>query len=393
MGDGERRPPADAEIPSAFATRKANTSTPPPKWRPVDEPPARSYTPILVAVSAAAAIAGVAIVVLALNGYLGPADDTDMTAEVAALRAEIATLQQAQPDQDMAPLRQQVLALEQSVSELTARAPSGGSDAVLTELQGRVAALQEAGATGGSTAALEARLNELGEEVAGLRNAVPGDATSMEASLVPLRQEIEALSARIDRMPNDERVATIETKLNEMSERIGAASALAPAVAADALAAALDSGRPFSSELAALKSLGIDTEAIDGLTPQAGAGLPTLAELRSSFEAALGSVALNPPIPEQAGAIDRLFQSARSLVEVRPVHPTAGSDPAAVIARIRGALEAGDLETALAEWATLPDTIKTPTADWAKQAQARLQADDLAATVRTDALSRLGVGQ
>ena len=85
--------------------------------------------------------------------------------------------------------------------------------------------------------------------------------------------------------------------------------------------------------------------------------------------------------------------SARGLVEVRPAHPTAGSDPAAIVARIRGALAAGDLKSALAEWATLPDPIKAPTADWAKKAEARVAAEDLVARVRRAALSALGAGR
>ncbi len=48
--------------------------------------------------------------------------------------------------------------------------------------------------------------------------------------------------------------------------------------------------------------------------------------------------------------MDRLMQSARGLVDVRPAHPTEGADPAAVVTRIRGALDAGDLKTALSEW-------------------------------------------
>ena len=67
---------------------------------------------------------------------------------------------------------------------------------------------------------------------------------------------------------------------------------------------------------------------------------------------------------------------------MRPAHPTEGTDPGAIVARIRGALDAGDLKRALDEWNTLPDTIKTPTADWARQAEARAKADDLVAQVQ-----------
>jgi hypothetical protein len=51
------------------------------------------------------------------------------------------------------------------------------------------------------------------------------------------------------------------------------------------------------------------------------------------------------------------------------------------------------LKTALAERETLPDEIKTATAKWASDAAARLQADELTAKIRAEALARLSAGQ
>ena len=108
---------------------------------------------------------------------------------------------------------------------------------------------------------------------------------------------------------------------------------------------------------------------------------------------AIATTDLTPTAPATTGTIDRLWQSAQGLVDVRPAHPTEGTDPGAIVARIRGALDAGDLKRALEEWNTLPDAIKTPTADWARQVEARAKADDLVAAVRSEALSKLGAGQ
>ena len=155
------------------------------------------------------------------------------------------------------------------------------------------------------------------------------------------------------------------------------------------LRAALDAGRSFESELAALKALGADAQAIDALAPHAETGLPTIAALRAEFDQAMDQVALATPIPENTGTINRLLESARGLVEVRPAHPTEGNNPGAIVARIRGALAAGNLKAAFAEWNALPDTIKAPTSDWAKAVEARAAADDLVAQVRAAALSGL----
>ena len=92
---------------------------------------------------------------------------------------------------------------------------------------------------------------------------------------------------------------------------------------------------------------------------------------------------------EDANVLNRLFGSARNLVEVRPANPTAGEDPGSVVARISGALRVGDLKTALSEWNTLPEEIRTATSEWARTAETRMIADDLVARLRGAALSRL----
>lgn len=398
---GERTSQAEAEIPSAFATRKANASAPPPpKWRPVAEPPPpRPFAPFLIASLAGGAVVALAVVALAVSGVFERGGDAETPTEIAALKGEIAKLQQAKSDDGLAALGQQVSLLENTVAALSARPQPATSDAALGDLLNRVAALEQSGASLG-TAELEKRVTELADAVATLKSAQPADGASVESALQPLSQQVQELSTRlqevasaVEKASTEDRVTALEAKLDEVASRIELASALAPAVAADALAAALDSGRPFSNELAAVKSFGIGEADAEALAPQAATGLPTLAQLRATFEAAMESAELATPIPAETGTFDRLIQSARGLVEVRPVRPTAGTDPAAMVARIRGALAAGDLRTALAEWEALPDTIKAATTDWQKQAEMRLKADDLAASVRTSALSRLGAGE
>lgn len=397
----EEKPRAAEEIPSAFATRKPGASAPPPRWRLIDEPPPpRRFAPFLLAALAGAAIVAIAVIVMAFTGYFPTRSGAGISAEIEALRSDVAKLQQANPDESLTALEQQVAAIDKKIGDVAAAAPAGASNEALAELQSRFEALEQAVSAGASAASLEPRLTELANEIAALRNAAPADAASLETTLAPIREpldamsaQLDALSARVDAVPSEDRIAAIETNLNEASRKIDLAAALAPAVIADALAAALDSGLPFSGELAALKSIGIGADAAEQLAAVAETGLPTMAELRSGFEAAIDSTDLTPTAPEQTGTIDRLWQSAQSLVEVRPARPTEGTQPTAVIARIRGALAAGDLKSALAEWNALPDPIKTPIADWAGQVEARLQADDLAAAVRAEALAQLGAGQ
>jgi hypothetical protein len=278
---------------------------------------------------------------------------------------------------------------------------------VLKDLQDRLAAIEAAPRPPGSPTNLEPRISALAQDIAALKSSVPPDTASLQSDLAALHRQLDAISANVDKLPREDRIAAIEAKLGETGNKledttkkldetaqgIDNAAALAPVVAADALQAALDSGRPFQSELTALKSLGVDAATVDALAPPAQAGLPTLADLRARFEQVIASIPLETPVPDNTSAIDRLLQSAQSLVTVRPTHPVAGNDPGAIVARIRGALAAGDLKSALGQWDTLPNTIKTATADWAKLARARVAADDLVAEVRSTALSKLGAGR
>jgi hypothetical protein len=392
---------AGQEIPSAFATRKSGTGGPPPKWRPIDDPPPprRSFAPILAGAIAGAAVAAIIVIALVLSGYLSPKSDDGLSAEIEALKGEVASLKQAGPDDGLASLQQQVAALEQKVGAAPA-SPAGPTEAQLKDVQDRVAALEQGGGEAGSVDKLKAQLAKLTEDIAALKNAVPADAASLESALVPVRERLDQLSTRIDELstevdaaPGEERVAAIEGKVDATAQKIDLAAALAPAVIADALDAAIGSGRPFSNELSALKNLGIGGDSVEQLGPDAEAGVATFAELRVDFDSQIAATDLTPTAPETTGTIDRLWQSAQGLVTVRPSHPTEGADPGAIVARIRGALDAGDLKRALKEWNTLPDTIKTPTSEWAGRAEARVKADDLVAAVRSEALSKLGAGQ
>ena len=398
-----RAGPTGPEIPSAFATRKTASSSSPPKWRPIDDPPPppqRTFGAILMAGIAGAAIGAIVVVGLLVSGLLPPKSDDGVAAEVAVLKAEVASLKQATPNDGVASLQQQVTALEQKVAESASAPPSGATDAQLKELQDRLAALEQTAGQSASTDELETQVSKLAQDLATLRSATPADAASLESSLTPIRGELDQLSTRIDELsakidaaPAEDRIAGIETKLDGTAKKVDLAAALAPAVIADALDAAIDSGRPFSAELAALKSLAIGGDSVEQLATDAETGVATLAALRSDFETAIAATDLTPIAPETTGTIDRLWQSAQGLVDVRPAHPTEGANPSAIIARIRAALDAGDLKRAIDEWNALPDTIKTPTSDWARQVEARIKADDLVASVRSEALSRLGAGQ
>jgi hypothetical protein len=234
------------------------------------------------------------------------------------------------------------------------------------------------------------RVEELAGRLGALEARPPVDLSGLEAAIADLRGQQEQLSGRLEAAPKEDRIAALEASLTETSRKTELASALGPAVAADALGSALISGVPFAAELAALRTLGMDEAVLATLEPYAVSGLPTLMELRSSFETRIAEADLSVPVPAGAGTLDRLVQSARSLVDVRPADPVPGGEPAAVVTRIRAALDGGDLRAALGEWNALPERVKASMPHWARVVEARAAADDVVARLRSEALSRLG---
>jgi len=398
QGREEREQSVAAENPAGEPDEEPEPREPEPAAAPASAAPAPKgdgsaalFVPLLVAAAMGGVVVALVVVLLARGGFFLPPPDTsstDIQAEMTTLKDDVAALKEASTGDPVAPLRQEIANLRQSVAALEDREPVPASDTTaLTDLEGR--------------------LSTLSDEVAALKSAPPGDSTAVTSEVATLRTDLDQLSAKLNSAPSEDRIAALETKLDALSTKVDEANAkitaarakiddaaaLAPSVAADALSAALQAGRPFEAELAALRKLGVDASTLDGLAPHAASGLPTLASLRAKFEAEIATVDLATPIPEGTGVMDRLVKSARGLIEVRPAHPTEGADPAAVVTRVRAALDAGDLKAALAEWDTLPADAKSATADFAGDATARRDAEALVAKLRVDALSRLEAGQ
>ena len=366
----------------------------------------------------------------ALRAAQPPAVDVaPLQDQVAELEAAIGQLRDQSGDASAAgPALQEVQDRLAELETAAASRPAGpadpGLEARLSELAGQVEALRNVGANGSENpalAGLASRIDEIAGQVNDTRAVGPRideiaaraedidkrlgaiearpqvDLSGLEGALAQVQEQLAGLAGRVDALPTEERIAgleaqlaTMQATLSEAAARAQQAETLGAAVAAGALADAVESGAPIAAELAALRALGADAAALDALQPFAETGLPTLGALRARFEEAAASIDVSNSVPEGVGPMDRLFQSARGLVEVRPANPTEGADPGAVIARMRGALEGGDLRAALAERSALPEDAKAKTEEWARAAEALASAGELVSQLRSEALSRLG---
>lgn len=203
---------------------------------------------------------------------------------------------------------------------------------------------QLANAPVGDTSALEQRIATLegakGEapQVDGLSEKI----AALESTLQSERSAQASATAELTR-----RLADAEAKINEPRDDIEVARAIASA----ALKAAIDRGGPFLTELDTLSKVTPDDPAIASLQSFAATGVPSRSELMQKFPDVANAMlsAINQPDPNQ-GIMERLTESAFSLVKVRPVGNIEGETSEAKIARMENKLRNGDLQGASSDF-------------------------------------------
>ncbi|KAA3500031.1 hypothetical protein DXM27_18680 [Rhizobium rhizogenes] len=243
---------------------------------------------------------------------------------------------------------------------------------------------QLANAPAADTSALEQRIAALeggkGEapQVDGLAEKI----TALEAALQSERSAQASATAELTR-----RLADAETKINEPRDDIEVARAIASA----ALKAAIDRGGPFLTELDTLSKVTPDDPAIASLQSFAATGVPSRSELMQKFPDVANAMlsAINQPDPNQ-GIVQRLTESAFSLVKVRPVGNIEGETPEAMIARMENKLRNGDLQGAALEWNGLPEAARTASADYKKSLDARIEVENLVGGTLNRAITSTG---
>lgn len=295
--------------------------------------------------------------------------------------------------------------LEEQLADLRAKLSSleGAGDGPalagrVTAAEGKVSALDEAvealraqiaqlGRAEGEAAApldlspLEARIAALETALADARKDAPeqGDLAAVEQALAGLRDEVTA--TREAQAAAGTRFEALEQALARVDERLSEQAKLpatAAIIAASSLKAAIDRGGSFATELDTFASLAPEAPQIEPLRAYASGGVATRAQLAAeSNDAAHAMVAVSVPIDPNAGIVDRLWSSAIGLVQVRPIGTVEGDGVPEIAARIDAAVQAGDYERAIAEFATMPDEAKAAGASFMERVEARLEVDRL----------------
>mgnify|MGYP001296566584 CR=1 FL=1 len=337
----------DEEVANGEAVEEKAGSPPPPEPTapPVPSSKGPGFGPVLLAGVAGAVIAFAGAYALSSAGMLGNGMSGKVNDEIAALRQEIETLK---ANDGSAAIQSQLDALKQQVQSSS----SSGED--IASLKQQIDAIQST------------QQNDTGA-VKSLQSGLDQLKSSLASGQQDMQQKLSALEAKVNTPGKD--------------------LAVARAIAAAALKAAIDRGDSFATELATYAEVAPADADLSKLKALATSGIPTREELAADFsETADAIIAAAEPTPPEGNIFNRLVDSAKGLVSVRPVGDVEGDTVPAIVARIENALTKGDLKTAESEWETLPEAGKQASQKFVDGLEARIEADDLVSTTLSNAL-------
>lgn len=373
--------------------------------KPASEPPATSSErkwpgwlpdyfawPLVAAGAAGGGIVLLVFAVLWLAGVFSPRDDGSNALNARLTLIEL-RLREIPNVPTPANIDAKTLAdISSRLDKLEAAAAAPPPPASDAGLANRLAAVEAAVKTfQGRVADLDRRADDSAAAVREARGRADAAMLAVDAGPAAERGNVEALTKRIAALEQ-----ATKTLADDLVRRMAAGGdrPVRLAVAAQALRAAVERGDPFAAELAAVKPLATDPQALTPLEPFAASGVPTVAALaRQLTELAPAMRRLAAAPPPQGGFLDRLQANAERLVRIRPIDDAPGDDPAAIVTRIEAKAARADIAGALAELAKLPAPLRAPAEEWIRIAQGWGGAGDLSRRFASDALAALGKPQ
>jgi hypothetical protein len=366
------------------------------EFKPVDsEPQPRKAWPRILAI---ARITGFVVAAALIGGAAGwvlvqtmPAAGPDM----APLQTRLAALEtRTVPEPDLSPFETRLSALEadnpgdalraQAVEQLVRDTASVRERVEALE----AAELAEAPDLTGVNSRIEdvareadRRLDDLEARVGALAAAGPGEGADLSGTLEPVLSRINALNDRIAAVEGaagsasgtDPRLDLIAQRLGELEASLAdmqageAQPAPDPASSPDRaeqalayadLAAAAGGSGSFAPELAELRRVWADAPGLEALHAHARNGAPSRERLSAQLPG------------DELDAVSGETQVWFGVLRIA----RAGEDPGPGDA-LRAALDAGDLEAAVAGARALEDPARTVIDPWLEDAEARLQVD------------------
>jgi hypothetical protein len=311
----------------------------------------------------------------------------------------------------------------------TASQPAGADGAKLDELTARVSRLETAAPAASSSVAdtaHAAEIKDLGARIAAIETTVKPIAEHLpevdrqSAENAKAAQEAGARAETVAQAMADVRkvgadqeksqqgtrtevaglvgrLASVETQVKQVGDQVAEASVPKPdeglrlALIAAGLRSALERSEPFTAELDAAKTAGIDGGLLAQLAPFASTGIPNVQDLFRELGGLVPEMLkVSTPVAREGSYLDRLQAHAERLIRIRPVGDQAGDDPATVIGRIERDMARRDLPAVLAELDKLPAPAQAIAETWRKKALARQTAGDASAKLVAASFAKLG---
>ncbi len=329
-----------------------------------------------------------------------PADAAKLADIESRLSQVQATAEQARKQAegvDIGAVQDRIANLEATLKSLSDSAKEGGGGelAQAAALSGRITELGDK--LGSQIAGLKTQIGTL-QTSAARTNAVTGEVKQLRTEMQSLRDQVAAsanapeLSAQLDafgqrlgRLEQDVRQAGAAAKAGGSQARL-AAYALAYAN----LERGVYAGRPFAGELEAVETLAPSGTDLSGLKARAGKGVPTLAELQASFRTQASAAAKAEQKVARDTWLDKLLDSAESVVTIRRTAPDAGTGTQAILARMGERVSQGDIAGAVQQGETLQGPPRQAMQPWLDEAKARLAAIARLQALHTELISSLG---
>lgn len=214
--------------------------------------------------------------------------------------------------------------------------------------------------------------------------------TALEGRIDELADEVRKVREQLAQPKSETRVApdAAELTTSTQAKAIAAAETLALAQSAQN---AIELGRPFSAELAALRERGVDPELVAALAPAAERGAPTAARLLVSFTPIAKRLRALDDGPAAGGSLaDQLLHGAGKLVRVRPVDEPTRISISELVSRIETALARADVVAASEAFAKMPENAQAEAKDFGEALMERREAERAASTLLTAAIAGLG---
>ncbi|MEJ8475779.1 COG4223 family protein [Roseibium algae] len=311
-----------------------------------------------------------------------------------SLQKRVEALASAAPDTSVIAVQAEIATLKSSYETLSAQMKAAS------------------GEPSGDLGALTSSMSDMTKRIANVEATAKAAQTAVSSSDVSLKtladsqarasETLATLSADI--RTNGEKQTTdlgkIQSELNSLSKRLAAVEATmgdatarevaARALSVSALKSAVDSGRPYETELVALKAgLPKDTN-LAALEAHAKTGVAPVSVLIAEFPKVARAMFAKFSEPARSGdMLDSLLAGAKSIVAVRGPGDEAGTGPEAILRRMEIAVGKGDLSAALTAYELLPSEAKSVGADWAGRAKARVAIDQLTDAASSEVLAAL----